>query len=106
MAKHKTEKEFWLNKSIDNSFLTGFDSENKKHLPSYLRYKSLVYLNSNKYQVDNLFNQLVYYSKTNNQFYDIFQFNKNKGSYIPSDNSLFNENMLKDFTTFCFNQRK
>jgi hypothetical protein len=84
MALYKNKVGEWLNRPIENSFLNGYDMCSKMALPPFLQKKSLIYLNSNKYQVDVLFNQLVDYSMDNLNY------------------PLFNEDLLKDFTIFCF----
>lgn len=88
MALYKNMIGEWLNRPIENSFLNGHDMCSKMALPQFLQKKSLIYLNSNKYQVDMLFNQLVDYSMDNLNY------------------PLFNEDLLKDFTIFCFHQKQ
>lgn len=94
------KKKYWLNKQIKNVNLCNYS--NKK-----LKKKPLYYLNSNKFQIDTLYNRLVNYSKFNKQYYykyeyDVIKQNEKDFNYPKS---LFYKEMLKDFTNFCFTEK-
>lgn len=102
------KKKKWLNKEIDNVYLYGFEKQDIKKLPKNLQKKSLYYLNSNKFQVDNLYHKLLYTSKINNQYYNKYHFDiENQIESYPYhyNKPLFNNNMLKEFVDFCYNNK-
>lgn len=72
----------WLNKEIKNKDIYGIDTED-------------FYLNTNKFQVDKIFNNLLIFSKNNNQTYIDKMDNKS--------NKLINIDIYNSFVKFCYN---
>lgn len=75
------DKKIWLNKDIKNKYICGEDTDN-------------IYLNTNQYHIDKLFNELLSFSKDNNQFYIDYLENETK--------FLINKNMINNFIKFCY----
>lgn len=103
----KMNKKKWLNSPIDNIDLYGFSKKDINNLPKKLRNKSPNYLNSNKYQVDELYNQLLKCSQENQQYYAKYEFDiiKQCENFKTCPKSLFNKDMLKDFVDFCYDNK-
>ena len=72
-----------------------------------MRKKSPYYLNSNKYQVDELFQELIKCSKRNEHYYSKYEFNvhSQQENFRNCQKPLFGKDMLKDFTEFCYKNK-
>lgn len=96
----EVKKMCWLESPIRNVNEFGFTKFDK---PGNLSNKSLRYLNSNKYQIDDLFNKLVMKNKNDNLCYQIYNYDPKVGHETTSNTKLlFNEHMLKSFVSFCY----
>ena len=97
----------WINNSISNVDTCGFNDNDRPYLKYNLCNKPLKYLNSNKYQCEYLFNKLIKTSINNDQYYSKYEYNSNKDTEVYEDyqTPLIDRTMLKDFITFCYNQK-